>query len=410
MSRRAILLLALLALLAVAPAKAQPKSDARTELHAGERVAEVVALVTGVPVSPLLGISGLSAYRWWRTPEPLRAALPWYAQPAFWGTGLFLAFLFAANTTIGSLLPGLKKPMDFVEHYENQVSAVVASPIVLVEAHRILSGGFGGAAEAAASPGSIAPALSAAGVAALADGAALPAILRPLAELGGAALALVAYALVFLAFHAVQVLIALSPSAILDLLLRLFRLGVLAIAATLTAVHPYFGALFGVLLLAVALLVAGWSFRLCVFGTVFGRDLLFGGGEGAEERLSAFAGSGLPGVPVRSYGRLEGEPGAWRFTWRPWLVLPRRTVAIAGQFALRRGFLSPVLFQPGVVREPSLARFPPRFKGAEDRLAARLGATEIRDGRIVRGVKAAWAWVKALVRGDESGASSGSTA
>ena len=78
-----------------------------------------------------------------------------WTWPLAWGTGLFLAFLFAANTTIGSLLPGLKKPMDFVEHYENQASALLASPIVLVEAHRLVTGAFGpGAvpAESAALP------------------------------------------------------------------------------------------------------------------------------------------------------------------------------------------------------------------------------------------------------------------
>ncbi len=383
--------LALLALLAAAApslaATAAEPTDPRLQLHTGERLAEAVAMVTGVPVSPLVGISGLGAYRWWRTPEPLRAALPWYARPAFWGTGLFFAFLFAANTTIGALLPGLKKPMDFVEHYENQASALLASPIVLVEAHRLVTGASGGAA--------------------LAGGETLPTLLRPLAELGAGALALVAFALVFLAFHAIQVLIALSPSSILDMLLRLFRLGVLGAAGLLTAVHPYFGALFGLLLLTVALLVAGWSFRLFVFGSVFGRDLLFPRTMTNAAPLVGFAGGGLAGVPVRSYGCLEGDTAAWRFSWRPWLLLPRRAVQIPKPLALRRGLLSPTLFQPGVLLESALVRFPPRFKGREEELAARLGVGAVHDGRIVRGLKAAWAWLKALVSGSEDGAELG---
>jgi hypothetical protein len=379
-----------------APLAAQTRDAATAELQSGHRLAEAMAIATG---APLLGVSGLGAYRWWTTPEPLRAALPWYSRPAFWGTGLFLAFLFAANTTVGAALPGLKKPMDFVEHFENQASALLASPIVLLEVHRLLSSGSGGS-EVTASLAA-APSLAGAGVAALAGGE-LPALLAPFATLGSSALALFAYVLVFLAFHTIQVLIALSPSAILDMMLRLFRLAVIGFAGVAAAVHPYFGALFGLLLVTVALLVAGWSFRLFVFGTVFGRDLLFAHAPAAASPLVGFAGGALAGVPIRSYGRVEGDALAgWRFVWRPWLVLPLRAAPLPTKLAIRRGFLSPTLFLAGVVREPVAVRFPPRFKGSEEALARRLDVADVREGRIVRGVKAAWAWLRSLVFGRE---------
>lgn len=373
---------------------AQPRDAVKDDVTAGHRVAEALAVATGVPISPLLGVSGLGAYRWWRTPEPLRAALPWYSRPAFWGTGLFLTFLFAANTTIGGFVPGLKKPMDFVEHFENQASAILASPIVLAEVHRLVAGR--GEATAAALPG-----FAGAGAAALAGGD-LPALLQPLASFGSAALALAIYAVVFVAFHTLQVLIALSPSAILDMLLRAFRLVVIGIAGGAAMVNPYLGALFGLLLLTIALLVAGWSFRLLVFGTVLGRDLLFPRAARGEPKLAGFAGGALAGVPLRSYGRVEGSPAGWRFVWRPWLVLPARTATLPPKLAIRCGFLSPTLFSPGVLREAVVVRFPPRFKGAEEYLAERLGVADVRDGRVVRGVKAAWTWLRALVLGRES--------
>jgi hypothetical protein len=278
--RRVFRLVAPVALAAAlaGPARAIDSGDPRAQAEAGHRLAEAVALVTGVPVSPLLGISGLGAWRWWTTPAPLRPALPWYSQPAFWGTGLLLALLFAANTTIGAVVPGLEKPMQIVEHHENLASALLASPIVLAEAHRLVAGDAGASAAAAA------PHVAAAGAAALAGGEALPLVLRPLAALGAGALALLAFALVFLAFHAVQVLIALSPSALLDALLRLFRFGVLATAGAATALDPYLGALVGLFVLAVAALVAGWSFRLAVFGWVAA------GEEAAEPRAPGAAG------------------------------------------------------------------------------------------------------------------------
>ena len=128
----------------------------RSQFTAGEEIARTVTLTTGVPISPLLGVSALGAWRWWRTPAAARAELPWYARPWFWGSGLFLVFLFAANTTIGAAVPGLKKPMDFVEEHENKLSALVASPIVLLEVKRLLGLGFPALARAAATAAGLA--------------------------------------------------------------------------------------------------------------------------------------------------------------------------------------------------------------------------------------------------------------
>ena len=59
-----------------------------------------------------------------------------------------------ASTTIGAAVPGLKKPMDFVEEHENKLSALVASPIVLLEVKRLLGLGFPALARAGDSLGS----------------------------------------------------------------------------------------------------------------------------------------------------------------------------------------------------------------------------------------------------------------
>jgi len=374
----------------------QPVGPAEAHFHAAQRLAETVTLATGVPISPLVGVSGLGAYRWWATPVERRGALPWYARPAYWGSGLFLAVLFAVNTTLGALVPGLKKPMDFVEHYENQVSALIASPIVLFEAYRMVAelpliGAHGATLPAGTTASWHAAAITGGGAA-----------LDLLAKIGGGALLLAAFTVVFLAFHAIQVLIALSPSALLDLFLRGFRLSMLALIAMAASVHPYVGAAFGLLVLLAATLLVGWSFRFLVFGWVVAGDVVLRRvADPGVEPLVAFAGGGLAGPPVRSLGRIERAPDTGvRFTWRPWLFLPRRRVALTPPLALRRGVLAPVVIGIAGAREPVFARLAPRFRGGEEALSGRLGAVEVREARWVRGVRAAWRWLRATLAGE----------
>ena len=334
--------------------------------------------------------------RWWRTPAALRPALPWYERPLFWMTGFALALLFAVNTTIGAMLPGLKKPMDLVEHFENLASALLASPIVLLEVWRLV----GRAVPAGSASGALP--LAEAGVAAMGG---LPAPLAPLAAIGTLALTFLVFAVVFLAFHTIQVLILLSPSTLLDLLLRGFRLALLGVAGAAAAVDPWLGALFGALLLLGALFIAGWSFRLTVFGTVFASDLISGRVPSTDPTrpVPAFTTRALGGPPARTFGRVEpAGGGARRFRWRPWLVLPARAVALPAEVAVRRSFLAPTLFRLGGVREPTLLRFPPRYRGQEELLRVHLGAREVRDGRIVRGLKGAWVWLRNLLFGGDA--------
>ena len=373
----------------------------RTQFSAGEEIARTITLTTGVPISPLLGVSALGAWRWWRTPEIARAALPWYARPWFWGPGIFLVFLFAANTTIGAAVPGLKKPMDFVEEHENKVSALIASPIVLLEVRRLLGMGFPAFAEPAVASTS---AFAGSGLALLVPALPLDAVAKVVLDLGLGILYLACFFVIFIAFHAIQVMIALSPSALLDMLLRGFRVSVLGFLGLSSWIHPYLGATLGFAILFISWLIAGWSFRLTVYGSVLSWEFLAGrdgSADPASAPLAAFAQRGLKGVKPRSYGRLiwnGADP--WIFRYRPWLILPRRSVPLpAGEMAVLKGAISPLLVRHGALRAQTLVRFPPRFRTREAELAAKLGAREVLEGRIVRGFRAAWQWLKEMVLG-----------
>ena len=397
----ALLLLAALAAPALAAAPAEARSDESAHFSAGEEVARTIALTTGVPISPLLGVSGLGAWRWYRTPAAERGELPWYARPWFWGGGLFFVVLFAANTTIGGLVPGLKKPMDFVEEHENKLSALLATPAVLLEVKRLLS--------------FAAPSLAgghAAGIPGVAflSGAPPEAWLQTVVSVGLAILYAACFFVVFLAFHSIQVLIALSPSTILDLLLRLFRVSTLGLLGLSTWIHPYLGAALGFAILFVALMIAGWSFRLTVYGSVFSWEFLTGKdgtGDPASGPIAAFSQKGLKGVPPRTFGRLQANGADWYFRYRPWLVLPARNVDVPeGQRAVLKGAISPLLVRQGALRPQTLVRFPPRYRNREAALAKRLDVSEVLEGRIVRSFKAAWRWLKETFAGGSAAADS----
>ena len=56
----------------------------------GVSLAEGVSEITGVAISPLLGVSAVGAWKYWQADEEMRARLPWYCHPWIWGSGLAL--------------------------------------------------------------------------------------------------------------------------------------------------------------------------------------------------------------------------------------------------------------------------------------------------------------------------------
>ena len=110
-------------------AEADPVTPPKEEVYLpGVALTQGITEITGVAISPLLGVSSVGAWRYWKTPAAGRASLPWYAQPWAWGTGLALLVLCFLKDSLGTAVPGvLKKPFDMVELFENKASALVAS-------------------------------------------------------------------------------------------------------------------------------------------------------------------------------------------------------------------------------------------------------------------------------------------
>lgn len=365
----------------------------------GKTVAEGITEITGVAISPLLGMSVVGAWTYYRTDEALRTRLPWYCHPYVWGTGLALIALCFLKDFLGAAAPALvKKPLDFAELFEDKASALVASaafvPLVTLAMAQMQQ-----PPEQSMSAAGM-PGLAMAPVAGWLDlGAHTPWLSIPVA--------IVAFLTVWLSSHAIHVLVALSPFGIVDSGLKLFKLGLLALITGSALLHPWLGLLISLLFIAIAALIAGWSFRLTVFGTLMGRDILLNKRASAHalHRVKGFLSRGMEGVPTRTYGWLESsDNGPAHFVFHPWLILPERRVSLpTGSPILCKGLLHPGIAHQDAEKPRGSLILLPRYRGCEEEIATRFGCQEIVDSALLRGLKAVRHWlVEALSLGAHS--------
>lgn len=365
----------------VAYGAVKQRTSASNKHQAGIEAAKTLSMVTGVAISPLLGVGGIGVYQWWNAPKEKRHALPWFAQPWFWVPALALVAIVGLKDIFGTAAPtALKKPFDVAETVENKISALIAAGAFIPLIISIFP-------EAAGDESF----LQQASVFAAIDGGALGnALIVPFA--------IAAFAVVWLAFHAVNVLIVLSPFTILDTILKLSRLAVLGIFTLAAMASPYVGAILSVLLILACYLLAGWSFRLMIFGTVYVWDFVTLRSRrfqpGVEYNL-AFTARPLQGAPVRSYGKLFPAAKGLKFVYRPWLFLPRRELLLPEQrWVVGRGLFYPEI--SGLQQEALLPQFvlPPRYQTHEEAVGKVYGITEVRDVGLLKNLKSAWAWLK----------------
>jgi len=392
-------------LLVVAFALAQPcGASAAAAEPAADRspaapLAGAISTVTGIAVSPLLGTGAYGAYRWATAHDQKeKDALPWYAHWAFFGPALLLVGACAAKDSFGAVIPpGLKKPFDVMELVENKLSGLVAAgavvPLTMAAASKLIVG---------AAPGQATVHWVPSGLAMLHFGAInLSWLLDILTIPFGVAM----FALVWMASHAINVLILISPWGAIDAALKGARTALLGLLTLTATINPWLGAVLSLLVIVVAYFVAGWAFRLTVFGSVFCWDFFtlrkrrFTPGTTAN---LVFSGSKLDRVPVRTYGRLVAAPdGAIDFTFRPWLFLPERTVRLPegrSTLAVGRGLLfSNVCTGDG----DAVLLLPPRYRGHEEEFSRIYGlGLGVREAGLLK----AWSSLRAMVFGAPAGA------
>jgi hypothetical protein len=380
MQRLSAVFLAFILCLAVFAPPAQAATPPPLGKPPGIAAAETLSQVTGIAISPLLGVGAVGAWRYFETPAAQRHQLSWYAQPWFWGPALLLVGLCFIKDTAGTALPtALKKPFDVLEVFENKLSGLIATGAIVPMALDMFKQV---APDAQAS-------LSGAGFAAI-----------DLAPLWGALLvpfALLAYGVVFFVSHAINILILISPFSVVDAALKSFRLFLLSTVAGTSLLSPKLGAVWAGLIILACLPLAGWAFRLTIFGHVFAWDILtlrrrrFTPDPAANP---VFLARSIGPAPRRTYGILRRDAsGQLIFSYRPWLVLPARQVALpAAQLAVGRGLLHPELLIVEGDSTDDILNLPPRFKSHEAEFGQAYGVTDVRDV----GLRAAWSWLRSL--------------
>lgn len=353
-----------------------PKVSSRAP---GAEFAQSVSTITGVAISPLLGASAYGAVKFYQTPREKRRGLPWFAQPVFWVPALLLCGLIAAKDILGTAAPtALKKPFDIAEAVENKISGLLAAGLFVPFVIMALGDNR---AEAAS--------LSAAGFAAIDLSWLYKILLIPVA--------VVAFVIVWLVGNAINVLIIISPFTSVDAALKSARLALFATVPATSYLNPWFGALWAVIIILLSWFIAGWSFRLTHFGTVFVWDFVtFRRKRFRPDPVAnkLFLAREMDKVPVRTYGRLvKTDTGRLVVKYRPWLVLPERTLELPeGKYEAGCGALYSELLrlQDGETR--TILLLPPRYRGHEAELVKIYGLTGMRDV----GLRAAWAWLKGM--------------
>jgi hypothetical protein len=359
---------------------------------AGLELAKMATQVTGIAISPLLGVSAIGAYQWSEAhTEKEKAALPWFAHPLFWLPCMLLVAACAFKDGFGTMIPpGLKKPFDVLETIENKLTGLVAAgavvPILVNSASKLMTHGspvaglggldhFGG--------------LAMIHLGAIDFSWLLDVLLVPLA--------ITVFAIVWLASHAINVLILLSPWGGVDAALKAARTSLLGLLTATAMIDPKVGAALSLVILVVAYFIAGWSFRLTVFGSIFCWDFF----TRRRKRFAlladgnkVFTGCKINRVPIRTYGRLyQTEGGGLVLKFRPWLVLPLRELAVPpnGLVVGCGVFYSELLgagADAGDVRP--LLLLPPRYLGHEQAFAQKYGVRSLREIGLLR----VWSWLR----------------
>lgn len=349
----------------------------------GSDIAQMISTVTGIAISPLLGVSAVGCWQYVSADSKARSNLPWYAHPWFFIPSLATVGLIAAKDVLGAATPpGLKKPIDIAETLENKVSGLVATGALLP-----LIGSFLGGSSGSASLGGTDAFFAAVNGSTFLEIAAAPFMLA-------------AYAVVWMTAHSIHVMILLSPWGAVDAVLKGARTAVLSLLTGISMIKPAWGAVLSVLLIIISYFIAGWSFRLTVQGWIYCWDFLTGRShrfEPSREENWSFAGRQIGKAPIRSYGRLvRTGTGALEFRYRPWLFMAEQVEVIpSDRLAVGVAVLHPTLEQGGEENSETLLNFPPRYRGHEAALA-QVYSLKTREIGILRGLSALKNGLKAL--------------
>ena len=386
----------------------QTEQEGQQALKSGEEISTALATVTSTAISPLVGVSVMGVWQYYRTPREQRDQLPLIQKPKFWIPIMVLLILIFIKDTFGGFAPLIKKPLDAAEVlFVNHAGLVlIAFPVVLNQVARVM--GFqslrGLFAFVLSEPVVYAATAQTSGV-----HHAFTVATAVLYTLVGMA---VAFA-VWLVGHSFDVLAMISPFPFLDFLLKTIRNIVFAVLAITALISPHLGLLLCLGLIVFSFLIFGWALRTAVFGTVFAwgllRVLLFDAQERPNpgESVPAFS-TRVRKVPRRTYGRLHTcQDGTLMFGYRRLLVGPEKKVLVgkASSFEVGQGIFFPSVIEPieSAGKHRVVFRLLPTHRGAEESVRACLELAQVRDIRFTKGIRSFWKFVTESGEGSSVG-------
>lgn len=362
-----------------APVAEKSKSDSKTP---GLAAATALSTITGVAISPLLGVSAVGAYTYFQTPPEKRASLSWYAQPWFWMLGMALVAVCFLKDTAGTALPtAVKKPLDIAEAFENKVSGLVAAGAFVPMVASVFPSLISHDSASLAAPWFTAV-INPAGL--------LNFIMVPIA--------MVSFAIVWLAAHSINILILLSPFTTVDAALKSFRLFLLSFITGTSLLNPVLGAGISLIIIFIAYFIAGWSYRLTTLGSIYIWDVITLRRTRTipqRNEVWAFLHAEISKVPVRTYGRLvRDEAGRLIFEYRPWMFLAKRTLVLpVGEYAVGTGLINSFVVKVEGEDEREVLTLPPRYRTHEEMIVRVYELSPVRDVGLVKGFKAMFQWL-----------------
>ena len=371
--------------------QAIPDADTRARdigelLQMTEAVSMGLSATVGTAISPLVGITAISAWGYFQADSERRDRLPWYNQPGFWLWAAGLLALVALKDTIGGAMPLVKKPLDALELIENQTSALVAIPIVIPTLVELLER----AQLELPMAGWLVPTLHAAQ-----DPAVTPASDAGIVTwLVVSVLATLIFVIVWFTGHVANVLVFLNPIPFVDTAIKTGRLALIAVIVATGALSPTLGIVVSLVVFLICCWLFGWSFRLSHLGLLMAWDLVANRGRGLRTEdasgLRGFSAGSLGGVPARSYGVVQrAADGQLVFRYRRFLVLPERALTLdAGTHAVGSGFIGPTVVERRADGGTSVCvRLLPRYADHETALAEALGVSRVEDAPATGGLR-----------------------
>lgn len=236
----------------------------------GDRINIAFVTLTGEAINPLFGVTAAGVFRYFRTDAEHRDSLPVYERPIVWLPLLAVILLMAFNSTICGIAPFMNTPLNILGNIVNTAGAVVVLPLVVsvfANSFAVPAGEYMAAVAGGADPISYASEASGSG-----------SIWLTLGWIAGIIIAVFSYVAVWLTAYTVDVLVLLSPWAVVDAILKSLRLAVMAFLAILNQLSP--GAAIAVAALivvastcfsfiAIDLFAKTWRF---IYRRVFGRS------------------------------------------------------------------------------------------------------------------------------------------